>query len=121
MLTKLSRSALGVPAGILSGSVDLPFFSLLCVLRLLRMFRSSSVGVTSGGLGGVGLLSSSSKCSFNLLLFLISPFSCFTVLSLTGLSCLARFLVMSGPSCFPLLLIVLLLLLVRHCIFFCQL
>lgn len=55
------------------------------------MFRSSSVGVTSGGLGGVGLFSSYSKCSFNLLLFSISPFSCFTVLSLTGLSCLARF------------------------------
>lgn len=54
------------------------------------MFRSASTDVMYGGLGCVGLFSSSSKCSFHLLLC-SSPSSYFDVLSLTGLFCLARF------------------------------
>lgn len=43
------------------------------------LFRSSSAGVMSWGLGSVGLFSSSSKCSFHLLLCSFSPSSCFPV------------------------------------------
>lgn len=66
------------------------------------MFRSASTDVMYGGLGCVRLFSSSSKCSFHLLLCSSSPSSYFDVLSLTGLFCLARFpanfLVMSYRS-----------------------